>query len=261
MWRSSSIAKRKPAHVFVAQAAALSLLLGFLPGMKLAYPAVFAAQGNFLFQWLGEQRHVRFLTLAPDRRADGSDTRMLGFGQYSEQPQWKVTFRIWSRGWWPTAVVMAMVLATPLALRRRLRALAAGIALIDLLVLLRVGVLTLALYAASDPRASPRSARVLEVVIESFNSWVPAVASVLHAWVPAVRPATAIDLAASSRWLGHLLAPGRASRLDGAPAQPTQGGGEGAARGVGQKGQEDGESGGDGDQDRGDGHRPGPDQA
>lgn len=196
---------RKPLDVFVLQAAALGLLLLFLPGMDGVYPTAFNAHANVLFQSFGEKRHLRFKTLPPESRNDRADSRMNGYGRHSDRPQWRLIYRITSRGWWPTAILIGLLVATPLPWLRRIGTLLAGLLILDALILARLASMAVMLYGASEPVPVERWVRARGPLTESFNSWVPPVASVLLAWVAVARPSSTIDGRASGTRLGRLL--------------------------------------------------------
>ena len=103
-----------------------------------------------LFQWFGEDRHLRFKTLPPEIRKDRADSRMTGYGRSSKRSQFRIIYRITSRGWWPTAFFVGMMLATPLPWRRRLTGLVAGVFLLDALILARLALIAAALFGASE---------------------------------------------------------------------------------------------------------------
>jgi hypothetical protein len=214
--------KRKPIALFAVQAAVLGLALLFLPGVRHVYPRVFNEHANLVFHWFGDHREVRFKTLPPGTRKDGSDSRMSGYGPGYSKAQWRLIYRIQSRGWWPTAMLIGMVLATPLALRRRLIALVGGVLLLDGTLLLRIAVTAETMFGASGPRPDALATRVLDPVIESFNSWVPPTVCVLLSWVVVARPSRTIDVRGG--WVAGLLRrgarPADAPDPGEKPAQP-----------------------------------------
>jgi len=235
MWHNPSRAAPKPVLAFALQAAALTLLLVFLPGSRTLYPRLFAAHAEPVLDALGGERQLRVATLDPALRSDRADLRIVSLDPRGDLRHWRIAVRLWSRGWWPTAAASAMILATPLAWRRRLAALVAGIALLDLLLLLRLGLLVLALDAATAPGGSGSGSRALQVNVESFNSWVAPLVSVLLVWAVVARPGAHIDLRGIRRWLP----------------------GQGAAGGVGQEGEQQRQREAEGDEAGAGGDRPG----
>jgi hypothetical protein len=227
----------KPGQVFVAQAAAIALVLGLLPlvlpGPTTTYPRIFNAHAepiyNALLRWVSPERSLRLATIDPSQHADRRDTRMVGYGPYRKPREFREFYRVHSMGWWPTAVVTGLVLATPLPWRRRLLAWLAGVLLVDALLLLRVGVMVWVNFAASVPGAGEGWNRTRHVAEESFTSWVPPLVIALVSWAAVARPASTVDWTAGMRWLSRS---GRQQRRSQAPA-----------RGVAEKGQEETDAG------------------
>lgn len=182
----------------------LSLLLILLPRLDLVYPKLVNAHAepvvNLALQLFSEDRHVRIDTLDARQYRDARDTRIVAFGPHAEPFAWRGFYRVQTRGWWPTAILIALVVTTPMSRRRRLGALVGGVVLLDALLLLRLGAVVLTSYAASAPDADPRWMRASELARESFASWLPPLLGVLVAWGGLARPRS-IDLAATARWL------------------------------------------------------------
>lgn len=239
---SQGVSRLRPkrVHVFAAQATALALLLGFLPGMDRVYPALFNAHAQVVFNGVlavvAPGHHLRIATIETDD-ADRRDTRMVGFGPGRAEREWRQFYRVFPMGWWPSAFVIGMVLATPLPWRRRGLALLGALAIADALLLIRIGVMIFLNYSITesvDPEGWLRARGVAE---ESFRSWVPGLVTVLVSWVSVARPASSIDLTSARRRLGG-------SRS----AAPREKLGEGPARRVAEEGKHDGERAGDADQ-------------
>ncbi len=235
----------------MAEAAAIALVLGLLPlvlpGPTTTYPRIFNAHAeviyNALLRLVSPERSVRLATIDPFQHSDRRDTRMVGFGPYREPREFRQFYRVHSMGWWPTAVVTGLVLATPLPWRRRLGAWIAAILLVDVLVLLRVGVMVFVNFAVAVPGAGPGWERIRQVAEESFTSWVPPLVIALLAWVVAARPARCIDWATTMSW----LSPSGARQRVGQPPPGR----------VGEERQQQREEGRDGDQERGGPDLPG----
>ncbi len=245
---SSSRRRRKPVLVFAAQAALLGVLLGLLPVASQVYPRVFNAHAEVIYNAalgvLSPERSVRAVALDPSEHKDRRDTRLVGLGPHREPYEWRSHFRIASRGWWPTALALGMVLATPLPARRRLLAAAGAVLLMDVLVLLRVGAVVAVYFAMAEPEPDPRWLRLGEAVIASFNSWVFGLVTVLFTWASLASPAATIDLRLAESWLR-----GSSRRKES---------GQGAAGGVGGEGQQHRDHGPEADQQRRDDSLSGP---
>jgi hypothetical protein len=204
-----SPSRPKPGQRFVAQAAAIALVLGLLPlvlpGPTTTYPRIFNAHAeliyNGLLRWISPKRSVRMVTIDPLEYADRRDTRMVGYGPYRKPREFRQFYRVHSMGWWPTAVVTGLVLATPLPWRRRLGGWLVALLLVDVLLLVRVGVMVWVNFEASVPGNGESWERTRQVAQESFTSWVPPLVIALFAWAAVARPATYVDWGAALRWL------------------------------------------------------------
>src|SRR5258707_6482199 len=82
----------KPILWFAAHAIALTLLIGFWPTPRAAYPALFHAHANALLRYL-ESPYVR---LAPPSPESGrtTDTEMTGPPRADAPPQWRSWFSL-----------------------------------------------------------------------------------------------------------------------------------------------------------------------
>ncbi len=245
---SSPPPKPKPLHRFALQAGLLALLLGFLPGMQRVFPTLFNAQAEWVLnagmQVLSDGYRVRVRTLDPARYRDRRDTHLVGYGPRASARdfQWRAAYRIHSRGWWPMAIALAMVAATPLPLRRRLLAALGAALIVNALVLLRVGLLVAVNFGYSESPTDPAWRRAHEVSQASFESWVGALVTVLIAWAAVARAPSTLDLESGWSWLS-------AGRRRSSRADPAAG--EGAAGGIGGEAQQQSQSGSDGHAERG----------
>jgi hypothetical protein len=180
----------------------LTLAIGFWPTPRAAYPALFHAHANALFA-LAEAPHVRLA--APEATSGpATDTVMSGAPQAGAGPAWRSWFDLRRIGWWPSAALLAMLLATPLNPGRRVFAILAGLGLIDLFTLGRIGVEIA--YAGSEASRGAAPGGLLDLLLrvgsESLTATVPSVAIVFLAWVLVATPRNAIDLRGARSWLG-----------------------------------------------------------
>ena len=195
--------RRKPIHVFALQAAALILALVWLPQPKALYPRLFHAQVNGLSQAVGRLGALRALHLSvPERRRDGSDTVMRGFDRRRIEPRWTAYFKIFGRGYWPVAAVVALVLATPLPWPRRLASALAGALLVNAFTLAQMTAVAIALFgsAESAPGAAEGWNRARSVAEHFFNSELPRLAAILIAWAAVAAPGRLLDLRPARVW-------------------------------------------------------------
>jgi hypothetical protein len=185
----------KPVYGFAAHAIALSLLIGFWPTPRAVYPALFQAHANALFARLAPT-DVRFAPSTLPR----TDTAMsVAVPRAGAGAAWESSFSVTRLGYWPSAVLLAMLLATPLTARRRALAAVLGLALVDLFALARIGVEIAYLYQRPHEPGPPAHGAVsvlLGVGSESLTATIPSAAFVLVCWIALATPWRAIDLGA-----------------------------------------------------------------
>ena len=194
----------KPVHRFAAQASAFLLAIALWPAPRAAYPAWFHAHANALLAAL-EAPHVRVAAPSPES-GEHTDTAMTAAPRAGEPIVWTSYFSVVRIGFWPSAVLVAMLLATPLPPLRRALAAAIGLALVDLFTLARIAVEIA--YASHELRL--RSGVIgrgpidllLRIGSESLTATIPSAACVLVCWVVLASPQRTIDLGALRAWLG-----------------------------------------------------------
>ena len=189
----------KPVRWFVAHSIALALLIGFWPTPRAAYPALFHAHANALFRWIGTPS-VRLAAPSPES-GETTDTVMIGAPRGDAASTWQSSFSLEPIGYWPSAVLVAMLLATPLSPLRRAACVVIGLALLDLFTLARIGVeIAYANYQlshGSDAAAHGPVHLLLRVGSESLTATIPSAAFVLVCWVVTASPWHSIDLSAA----------------------------------------------------------------
>jgi hypothetical protein len=193
----------KSVVVFAAHALALTLLIGFWPTPRSLYPAGFHALGNALLG-RGEVPWARFR--APAAETGEIDTVMQGALAGFDEPVWTSRYSAIRFGYWPTAALAAFVLSTPMGPARHLGTLVAGLGLLQLLTLGRVGVTAAYAYyeVAHGPGAPVRGPLhlLLRTGSESLTASIPSTALVLVVWVLVARPRRTLDLGVLRRLLG-----------------------------------------------------------
>jgi Flp pilus assembly protein protease CpaA len=148
---------------------ALLTLVYFLVMMAISftafYPPLFRSGANFLFHSLGSDRIAKFEEFDDPRGV--FDTRMSVGSDRTGVPTFPSGQGLNSvrQGYAPTAVLIALVLATPIAWRRRWRVLLVGLVLIQGFVVLRIGVALL--YGFS--RVGYGDRRLLD--LSGFSAW------------------------------------------------------------------------------------------
>src|SRR5262245_39422537 len=118
----------KPAHWFALHSIALALVIGFWSAPRAAYPALFHAHANALFDALGALR----VHLGPGQIAD---TAMTVTDRARGGDAVESSFDVVRIGYWPSVLLLALLLASPLPPLRRAAAAAIGLALVDLFTL------------------------------------------------------------------------------------------------------------------------------
>jgi hypothetical protein len=188
--------------VFVVQAVVLTFAIGYWPTPREHFPALFQEGAESVLTAAGA--HVR---LGAVTAAGGDiDTRMDGFRPDGTGPLWQSEFSALRVGWWPVAGLLALLLATPLGGLARLRALAAGLALLALFTLGRLAVeiayaYTELAHGPGGPAEGPVHL-LLRVGSESLTATIPTAAGVFVVWVVVGRPWSALDMSALQTLLG-----------------------------------------------------------
>ena len=133
----------------------LVLLYGLLavpwPGLRAIYAAGYRAVGNALFGSFGRDGAVRFRPLTQGR--EQADTAIDLANRRRTQSTATMGHSARLIGYLPTAEVVALILATPIAWRRRWKALLWGLLLVHGLIALRVTILLLYGFSSDQPCA------------------------------------------------------------------------------------------------------------
>jgi hypothetical protein len=206
--------RRSSILLFAAQALALALLIGHWPTPKRHYPAFLQAHAAPILSWA--TGHPVGLREPQPGGAAEVDTVMKGYAHGSIHPLWVSRFSVTRVGYWPSAVLAALILATPLAPLRRAAVLLGGLLLLDLVTLGRLGVEIA--YAYYEVEHGPGQAAqgvvhfLLRVGSESLTASIPSAAAVLLIWVLVANPRQALDLASARALLGLGVPAGAAPR-------------------------------------------------
>ena len=190
----------KPVAIFAAQALALALLLGWWPTPRELYPPLVRAQAAPLL----DAGIDGALSLRPsDPKEEGVDTLMEATDAGARTPRWRAELSLLSLGWWPFAVLAALMLATPMRAGRRAAGLALGFLWIEAYVVFRL--YAEAAFADYEAKMGPGGAlagplhALLRSGAEILEANVVLVAVVLIAWVALARPARVLDASALRR--------------------------------------------------------------
>lgn len=200
---TSSSSPPKPILLFAAHALALALLLGYWPSARDLYPGVFRAAAGAVLGAAGDD-----LVLRPgvQRGAAAADSFLEGYAGETPDPEWRVTFSTLRMGYWPFAVLAALLFATPMPARRRAVALALGLLWIGAFALVR---LVLEMHRAETELAhgGAKAAEEGSVLLyrsasEVLNSNIVVIAAVLLAWVVLANPQRVLRMGGLARLLG-----------------------------------------------------------
>ncbi|MFQ5491167.1 MAG: hypothetical protein ACE5GE_10630 [Phycisphaerae bacterium] len=147
-----------------------ALLMAPWPGLRSAYAATFRFVGRLCFTHFGQDGRVTF---EPHEYAFGqTDTELILHNRRQPDTRGTVTCDSRLRGYFPTAFVIALILATPLPAKRRLRALLWGLLAVNVFVALRIALLIVQTFSGDHPGAlyhpSPFWAGVLKQLVTNL---------------------------------------------------------------------------------------------
>lgn len=192
----------KPVLLFAAHALALALLLGYWPSARAVHPPLFRLQCDLLF---GSEGTLEFLPAAA-AAGESHDTWVQSYAPGASVPQWRIGLSAVRMGYWPSAVLVALLLATPLSARRRLVAVLIGLLWLDAFALGRVGLEILRAFEELRQGGADAHAEgtllLYRTASEVSNSNIVVIAAVLLAWVATARPRRNLALGALGRLLG-----------------------------------------------------------
>lgn len=147
--------RKRVISFFICLVALYVLLVAAWPLWRTAYLTAYCAAGNLLFSRFGTGASVQFKLLAPPEAHADAVAQIVN---YSVPPnsEWvgatitrNLKLNVHDYAYLPTVMVMSLILATPLAWRRRMRALALGGLLLAAFLILWVGLSLL--DTISDP--------------------------------------------------------------------------------------------------------------
>jgi len=203
----------KPVLIFATQALLLALVLGYWSAPRSHYPEAFHAHATpILANVTGRPVNLD----APEPGGErGGDTVMKGYRQGAFHPVWVSQFSVTRIGYWPSLLLAALLLATPLAPARRALTLVAGLALFDLVVLGRIGLEIAYAYFEFDNGPGQAAQGVLHLLLrvgsESLTATIPSAAAVLVIWVLLANPRRNLDVGVLRAILGRPARPAEAS--------------------------------------------------
>jgi hypothetical protein len=185
----------------------LTLLLWVLPSLDAAYGYAFKQAGSALFGRLGSDVRLEYRWIPPNQRQNSGEIEMVGYRRDGSTPLWESAYSVRDRGYQPTALLVALILATPATRRRHVAASVAGAAGLNAFYLAQTGVLAAALFASVDPGSvwlGDALAAQRGLVEAMFGSPLVRYAAVFAAWAVAAAPARRLDFDAVARRLGAI---------------------------------------------------------
>jgi hypothetical protein len=179
-------------------ALALALLLGYWSAPRTHYPGLFHAHATPI---LANLTGRPVLLGAPEPAAEHyGDTLMKGYLEGFFRPAWTSQFSVARIGYWPSLLLTALLLATPLAPLRRALAVAAGLLLLDLVVLGRIALEIAYAYFEAEHGAGQAAQGLVHLLLrvgsESLTATIPSAAAVLLIWVLLANPRQSLDIGA-----------------------------------------------------------------
>lgn len=204
MTSTASSSPPKPVLLFAAHALVLALLIGFWPSVRDAYPELFRAGAAALLAH-GDPPEVMVRPGAL-RSGAATDTFVEGIEPGAEKPSWRLSFSTIRMGYWPSAVLLALLLATPMPARRRAFSALAGLAWIGAYAGVRLWldvVRAQAELAGGGAKATAEgSVLYLRTASQVLGSNIFEIAVILLAWVVLANPQRVLRLGGLARLLG-----------------------------------------------------------
>lgn len=194
---------RKPVALFAAHALVLALLIGYWPSARAVYPALFRAQAGALFG-RGDPPDVR-LRPASGAGLEEKDTFVEALDPGGGEPRWRLAISTLRLGYWPQAVLLALLLATPMPAPRRAIAIGLGLLWLDAFALGRLGLDIERAFAELVERETDDvtdALQALRAASKVLNSNIVVIAAVLLGWAGLARPRRALALGSLARLLG-----------------------------------------------------------
>lgn len=204
MTSTSSPAPSKSLPLFAVHALVVALLLGYWPSARDLYPDLFRAGVGAVFA-SGE---APSLAVRPGRLRgdDVTDTFVERLGAPEAEPRWRINLSSIRMGYWPSAVLAALLFATPMPGRRRAWALLVGFVWIGAYALGRLWLEVLRadaeLAGGGVAAAEEGSVLLLRSLSEISNSNIVVIAAILLAWVALANPQRVLHMGGLARILG-----------------------------------------------------------
>ena len=205
--------ERKTLQTFGLHVVFLTLLFWVLPSLDAAYGFGFKSAGNALLGRLGPDLRVEYRWLPPSQRERNGEIEMVGYVTGFSAPAWESNYSVRDRGYEPTAVLLAMILATPATRRRHIIAAVLSATALNAFYLAQSGLLSACLFASTTrdmiTLGGPLAAS-LPAIEAVFRSPLVRYAAVFAVWAIAATPARSLDVRAARERIEALLGGGKA---------------------------------------------------
>ena len=202
--------QRKPLQAFVLHATFISLLLWVLPSLDAAYAYGFTSAGNSVFGSIGSELRVVYRWVPPQERDQTGEIEMEGYVIGQERAVWDSRYSVRDRGYQPTAVLIALILATPASRRRHILGGLLGATALNSFYLAQTGLLAASLFAAVSADLVPFGkalAGAVPVFERLFGTPIVRWAAVFAVWAVAAAPSRGLDVSDATKRLRTLIRP------------------------------------------------------
>ena len=194
---AASTLDRKPLQTFALHACFLTLLFWVMPAFDAAYAFGFKSAGNALFGQLGSNLLVEYSWIPPGERNSMGEIEMVGRVIGFDRLAWESSYEVRNRGYAPSAMLLALMLATPMSRQRRVFGSFLGLVALNLFFVGQTGLLATTAFAAANASLVPAGewlASSVEIVKQFTGQPIPRYAAVFATWALLAAPTHGLDL-------------------------------------------------------------------
>ena len=205
---TASAPERKPIQTFALHACFLTLLFWVMPAFDAAYAFGFKSTGNALFGQLGSNLLVEYRWIPPGERDSMGEMEMVGRVIGVDRLAWESRYEVRNRGYAPSAMLLALMLATPMSRKRRVFGSVAGLIALNLFFVGQTGLLATTAFAAANASLVPAGeslASSVEIVKQFTGQPIPRYAAVFATWALLAAPARGLDLGPVNQSMRNLF--------------------------------------------------------
>ena len=173
------------------------------PSPRAIYPGLFRAQARAVFG-TGAPAALTLRKGTGDSLGE-KDTFVEAFDGEAAEPSWRLSISAVRLGYWPSAVLVAMLLATPMRARRRLLAIGLGVAWLHVFAFGRLELEILRAFAELAQGSTAEATGSLpayRAVSEVMNSNIVVISAVFLGWVAVASPRRTLEMSSLTRLLG-----------------------------------------------------------